>query len=73
MVKTKRSKVLKEYYAALGDRTAHPRFISSDVVLVLARAELEKYLTVPWHKRVWREFVTREQERNLKSSSLSSR
>ena len=57
-MRTKRRKVPEEFYAALDERMSHPRFISSDMRLVLARAELEKYVMVPWHKRVWREFVT---------------
>jgi hypothetical protein len=54
-VKIKRSDVLEEFYAALDERMAHPRFISSHMRLVLARHELEKYVMVPWRKRVWRQ------------------
>jgi hypothetical protein len=56
-VKTKRRKVLEEFCAALNDRMSRPKFISSDMHLVLARDELERYVMVPWRKHVWREFL----------------
>ena len=56
-MKTKRRQVLEEFYAALDERMSHPRFISSDLRLALARAELEKYVMVPWRKRAWPELV----------------
>lgn len=56
-VKTKCRKLLEEYRAAVDEHITHPKFVSSHLRLVLARAELEEHLMVPWPKRVQREFV----------------
>jgi hypothetical protein len=56
-VKTKYHELLEEYRAAVDERIAHPKFVSSYLRLVLARAELKEHLMVPWRKRVWRDFV----------------
>ena len=56
-MKTKRRKVLEEFLAALNDHMSRPKFIGSDMRLVLARDELERYVMVPWRKYVWPEFL----------------
>ncbi len=56
--------VQEEFYAALDERIAHPRFISSHMRLVLARDELERYMKVPWRKRAWREITAWVQGEN---------
>ena len=71
-MRTERRKVLEEFHRALRDRTAHPTFISSHLSLVLARAELERYLMLPWHQRLSREFVAWVRGGKLISASFSS-